>query len=337
MEPIALTRASQLIHITDTLERLGESAEAMLGQAKLPMWHFCDPDDLIPAHHIYVLMEHAARTLGNSTFGLLVGTDSSRATMGTFGRLFANSLTPYHSFKMSCRLLPLHTSTARIWLTEAADEVWFCRSQFRGHQVGRGQMEQYVLLRLIEHVSLAAGSAWRPAKIRLQSQKTPARELRVALGDPEIQIGQKITAIAVPRALLAQPINQRNGTPGEVSQAQQMRFVRSAPASCFVDSLRQLALTMLKEGPPQIETMAEIAGLSVRSLQRRLANIGLSYFQIVDQARYQAATRLLEDSKIRITDIAMDVGYADSAHFTRAFKRWAGVTPREYRGYQLVN
>ena len=46
---------------------------------------------------------------------------------------------------------------------------------------------------------------------------------------------------------------------------------------------------------------------------------------------------LLEDSKIRITDIAMDVGYADSAHFTRAFKRWAGVTPREYRGYQLVN
>ena len=82
MEPIALTRASQLIHITDTLERLGESAEAMLGQAKLPMWHFCDPDDLIPAHHIYVLMEHAARTLGNSTFGLLVGTDSSRIILG---------------------------------------------------------------------------------------------------------------------------------------------------------------------------------------------------------------------------------------------------------------
>ena len=90
------------------------------------------------------------------------------------------------------------------------------------------------------------------------------------------------------------------------------------------------------EGPPRIETMAEIAGLSVRSLQRRLAEYGLCHSEIVDQARYQAAVRLLQDAETRITDIAMDLGYTDSAHFTRAFKRWAGVTPREYRRYPLL-
>ena len=82
--------------------------------------------------------------------------------------------------------------------------------------------------------------------------------------------------------------------------------------------------------------MAEITGLSVRSLQRRLSQHGLSHSQIVDQARYQAATRLLEASESRITDIGFELGYADSAHFSRAFKRWAGVTPREYCSCQTM-
>ncbi len=51
--------------------------------------------------------------------------------------------------------------------------------------------------------------------------------------------------------------------------------------------------------------MAEIDGLSARSLQRHLAKEGLTHFEIVDQARFQAATRLLEDTDIRITDIGM--------------------------------
>ena len=80
--------------------------------------------------------------------------------------------------------------------------------------------------------------------------------------------------------------------------------------------------------------MAEVAGLSVRALQRRLAQHGLTHFEIVDQARYQAATNLLADPDVRITEIALDLGYANANHFTRAFKRWAGVTPSEYRKHQ---
>ena len=53
MSQIALTRASELIHVTDTLKHFGESPERILDQLKLPMWHYCDPDDLIPKHHVF--------------------------------------------------------------------------------------------------------------------------------------------------------------------------------------------------------------------------------------------------------------------------------------------
>ena len=184
----------------------------------------------------------------------------------------------------------------------------------------------------------AAGPSWRPAEVRLQTREAPAPELREELGNPEIRIGQKATAIAVPCGLLALPLRWRDRTSHGVSEAEERSLRRTAPASCFAGTLRQLVGTLLKEeGAPKIETLAEIAGLSVRSLQRRLAKNGLSYSEIVDQARYQAATRLIADADNRVTDIAMDLGYSDSAHFTRAFKRWAGIPPREYRRHQPMH
>ncbi len=336
MEPIALTRASQLIEVTDTLERLGVSAERMLEQAKLPMWHYCDPDDLIPAHHIYALMDQATRSLGDPTFGLQVGAERDMAAQGSFGRLIASSLSIYHALETGCRLIHLHSTAGHYRLTEAGEEVWCCRSQFRGPQTGRRENEHYILMRLVKVVRMGAGPAWRPAKVCLQTREAPDHKLRNALGDPEIRIGQKFTGIAVPRQLLAQPLRRR-GPPSRDGEDTERRLRLTAPAPSLVDALRQLAGTLLKEEmSPRIEFMAEITGLSVRSLQRHLAENGLSHRQLVDQARYRAATRLLKDADIRITDIAMELNYTDSANFTRAFKRWAGVTPREYRSHQQM-
>ncbi len=337
MEDFALTRASQLVHITDTLERLGYSAERMLTRANLPMWHYCDPDDLIPTHHIYRLMSHAARSLGSPAFGLQVGLESSIASLGSYGKVIASALTIKHALEASCRLIHLHTSDARLWLIPAGEEVWLCRSQFRGPKFGRTQFEQYVLTRLIDYVRLGAGPSWQPAKVRLQTQEAPAQDLRDALGDPEIHIGQNYTAIAVPCGFLTLPLRYRR-SPGEAGVGREARLRDTAPALSFCGSLRQLTAALLKqEGPPKIEMMAEITGLSVRSLQRRLAKCGVAHVQIVGQARYQAATRLLEDPDIRITDIGIGLGYADSAHFSRAFKRWAGVSPREYRSHKPMH
>ena len=325
-----------MIHATETLERIGVSAERLLEKLGLPMWHFCDPDDLIPTRHIYTLLGQAARSLGNRMFGLQVGLESSIATLGSYGNVISSAPTIKQALERSCRLIHLHTSDARLWLIPAGEEVWLCRSQFRGPKFGREQFEQYVLTRLIDYVRLGTGRSWQPAKVCLQTQKAPGRELQDLLSNPEIRIGQTFTAIAVPRGCLALPLRHR-WTPGEAGDAEEARLRVTAPATNFCDSLRQLTVALLKqEGPPRVEMMAEITGLTVRSLQRRLASNGVTYSKIVDQARYHAAIRLLKDSEIRITDIGIELGYANSAHFSRAFKRWAGVSPREYRDHELM-
>jgi AraC-like DNA-binding protein len=71
--------------------------------------------------------------------------------------------------------------------------------------------------------------------------------------------------------------------------------------------------------------------LSPRTLQRRLHHAGLTYAQLIAEARRSSAERLLADRSCTIADVARSLGYSDPAHFTRAFQRWTGVTPRAFR------
>jgi AraC-like DNA-binding protein len=66
-------------------------------------------------------------------------------------------------------------------------------------------------------------------------------------------------------------------------------------------------------------------------LQRRLADRGYSYQTLVDEARRQLSKRLLEETDYSLFEIAFMTGFSDQSAFTRAFKRWAGQTPRSFR------
>ena len=80
-----------------------------------------------------------------------------------------------------------------------------------------------------------------------------------------------------------------------------------------------------------MQLAANLSQMSVRTLQRRLTEDQLTYSQLVARLRYQRAVQLLGDRQIKIIDIAIELGYQDAAHFTRAFKQWTGTTPQHFR------
>jgi AraC-like DNA-binding protein len=105
----------------------------------------------------------------------------------------------------------------------------------------------------------------------------------------------------------------------------------AAPADDFAGSLRQVIGSLLPSGNPALAAAAEAGGLSDRTLQRRLNASGHTYSELLEDARRQAALRLLRDKDIKILDIALELGYSDPANFTRAFRRWTGASPRAAR------
>lgn len=95
--------------------------------------------------------------------------------------------------------------------------------------------------------------------------------------------------------------------------------------------VRMAVSQTLSEGVPTLSDIASSLGVSGRTLQRRLSEKGYSFQSLVDLARQELAEQLLRDTNYSLAEIAFLTGFAEQSGFTRAFKRWAGQTPRSYR------
>ncbi len=101
--------------------------------------------------------------------------------------------------------------------------------------------------------------------------------------------------------------------------------------SLSVPLLKAVIADLTTRGHPTIDQAADRLGTSIRSLQRHLAQQGLSYSDLVDGVRYQAAQNMLRESAHSIAEVAAALGYRDTSSFSRAFARWSGTGPRAYR------
>ena len=106
----------------------------------------------------------------------------------------------------------------------------------------------------------------------------------------------------------------------------------SLPDDSNLEKRVRLAVAqLLSEGVPPLSLVATKLGLSARTLQRRLADQGQSFQNLVDQSRRELARQLLTETNYSLAEIAFLTGFAEQSGFNRAFKRWEGQTPRSYR------
>ena len=104
---------------------------------------------------------------------------------------------------------------------------------------------------------------------------------------------------------------------------------KSNLAACAVGFLRSGSSGMLAQ------RMAASFGVSLRSYQRRLSDIGTTHSELVDSARLELALRMLAEETCSVTEIALELGYSYPGHFTRFFKQRVGISPSEYRKVEV--
>ena len=96
--------------------------------------------------------------------------------------------------------------------------------------------------------------------------------------------------------------------------------------------IASLMATQLNSSVPDKAVIAAQLGMSERTLQRRLREEGTTYQEILDNARHYLARELLKNTRLSLTNIAIQLGFAEPSAFFRAFKKWEGTNPGQYRG-----
>jgi AraC-like DNA-binding protein len=101
-------------------------------------------------------------------------------------------------------------------------------------------------------------------------------------------------------------------------------------------SLNSIIDVSALSGALSLRDAATTLGLSPRSMQRRLAALDTTFEEILDDWRRSTAVACLSDPALRIATVAGRLGYADPAHFIRAFRRWEGMSPTAYRKNEIA-
>lgn len=331
MNAVPLIRASAILPFVNFLNQIGTPTERLLKQTKVPIFALENPQALLPLYQTFDFGEKAARFEGIDNLGLVVGQRTQPSDTGVFGKILSQSLTLYDLLNTIILMSSTHNSGLHMWVTEENNQVWL-HHQFINPSNHENQQAQYFACMMYSKtIQLATGPDWHPTELHVQAGKLKSLANFKLFSKTQVCFDQPNNAIGFPKSLLIRRLKHS----GECNLSQQQQDYKllkaSAPAPNFTVSLRQLLQSLLRDGHPDVKMVAEIVGMSTRSLQRRLAKEGLSYFRLVDQVRFNLAADLLKEPSTHVLEIAFELGYTDAANFTRAFRRWTGKTPSQFR------
>jgi AraC-like DNA-binding protein len=315
-----LVRASSALPLLSFID--GGGAE--LGRVRERIQTFVHgPDSLIPLAFGGWLFEDAARATGIDDLGLRLGLATNVETFGEWGGLIARSPTAATFLDAAIANYRRFNTGYRIWTVTRGDELWLHQSYSRVLRRGRAHVLDLSLLMWLGAFRKLFGPAWKPSAVYREGDPPRHAAAIEALAD-RVFYRQPTQVIVFPRALLAR---RRAIAPG----APAPRAEGPVPAQDFRGSVQQTVASLLRLGALDLRVAGETAGMSERSFQRKLASADLTFSGLVENARFEVACRMLADSAMRVIDVSAELGYSNSANFTRAFRRWSGVPPQRFR------
>jgi AraC-like DNA-binding protein len=259
--------------------------------------------------------------------------------LGLFGNLLAQALTIHETIEISTAMVSSYNSGVHVWTERHGDQVRYCHKY--AECLSRDRTTE------IEHLAFAIALAncgygrwarWQLTRIDLATDPIELSAYYPALAEVPVYFNQPHTALWCHQSVLSAPLRPLGVAdhPG-VDEDQQNCYARSGPAANPIGQLEQAIESILGHPDMSLQLAATIIGISPRTLQRRLAEDRTSFSRTLQAVRFRNARHLLQDPEMPTKEISQRLGYTDPANFMRAFKRWTGVSPNEFRRLHYID
>ena len=138
--------------------------------------------------------------------------------------------------------------------------------------------------------------------------------------------------LVLPRALLDRPLVSPNeGLFAYLERHAEALQARVAGSASLASRVRELLSARIRQGEPEQAAIAQALAMSERTLQRRLQDEGVTFAVLLDDVRADLGRMYLADPKLAIFEVAFLLGYSEPSAFNRAFRRWTGTSPSDFR------
>lgn len=329
MRSRGFTRASTLGPIAKVIASAGGSPQRVFARADLPLSLLATPAVFVPLRDHFNLLLQSANELGDELFAARLGQMVSVKDLGTYGQWVVQAPTLFESLSRANRSLAhlLQSATVLSLRFDGERAIWSYDSKDSASE-GRQQNEMLALCFMVELARTYLGRAWVPDRILIGGKPLHDTTGLEQLIGTNVDFHDGPGSLIFDRRMLANmhPADARPSTPVDLGSA--LGVPNPDNLHDIVNALIELQLT---ERLPTIAWVAGKLDVSERTLQRKLDASGTRFSDLVETAVQRRAYALLQDPSQSITTVALTLGYSDAAHFSRAFKRWAGMSPQLWR------
>lgn len=321
--------------VIDFIDSHGGNAETVLHRAGIDVSWLTDPTLPLDLAAYVQMMEESAAQTGNGNFGLWYGQQFQPQNLGLIGGVTLAAPTLLSALEALAGLFPYHQQVTHTAFREAGGMVALEYRILDGAILARRQDAELTMGMFVNVLRSVFGPTWAPEEVHFEHPRPEQAQEHARAFQAPLHWGQRTNAlifkrpaedIAMPGAdikqmdrLRRQLLHAAHGSAGEVPL---IRRVQAEIRSRLVD------------GTPYIEDVAEALDIRRWTLQRALADEGVSFSDMVEQVRHQLARLYVQQTHVPIADIAFLLGYSEISAFSRAFTRWFDRSPRQFRAHE---
>jgi AraC-like DNA-binding protein len=286
----------------------------------------------VSAASTYRHMELMHRRPGYADFVLAATRRHTMASLGVVGLACKTSATVGEAVACHARYQHLTNRSAR-YHHEADGEHLIFREERADDSLGSQLISDYTMLIALQLLRASAADPVAVIALRSRRAEIPVeqRDAFEAFATAPIELGSPHAQLVLDLALLSSPVASADA---ELAGFFHSLLERAAPFADEPSLLRDARVAIrdrLPRGTPTAATIARALGLGQRTLQRRLAEAGVGFGDLLDETRRTLADGYLANHDLSLSEIAYLLGYGEQSSFFRAFRRWHGTTPAAYR------
>lgn len=210
-----------------------------------------------------------------------------------------------------------------LYTTQTGGKWWLVREKAFSNATWFKFAELFSVIFINELLSVLTQGRWKPSEVGIQSDDLDCFQSLPQMGGAQFFTHRPVTAFEIPEAMMLEPI--------VLPKAAQESVPATPLPSSFLSAFKLVIKPYLTMGKLPISLASEILNIHVRTIQRRLESEGVVYKTLIEEMVLELVLELLKQPDLSITQIGAKMGYSDSSHFTRAFKRQMNMTPKQYR------
>lgn len=316
--------------VPSVLAGLGANPAAVLGEVGLDLELFDSPDHRISYLARGRLLGHCAARTACPHFGLLVGQQAALHSFGLIGLLARSAPNAGTGLRSLVNHFHLQARGATLVLDVDGDLAVLSYESYQPRAVATDQVGDGAVAIAFNILRDLCGPDWMPIEVRFAHREPgdvgPFRRFFQA----PLRFDAEQYAVVFSATWLARRLPEMDPDLRRLLQ-QQIDKLEDQNEDDFPEQVRSVLRHALVTDHSAAHQIAALFSVDRRTLNRRLNALGTGFREVVDEVRFEIARQMIEDSAMEIVQIAALLNYANASAFTRAFRRWSGTTPAQWR------